>query len=82
MKVGNTGKFTNATGKHETYQTLSKKLAHFGTSVTDLTHSDKKYIIVPDESCQRFGRKNSLENMQQIKITGTTNQSSFVTFFL
>ena len=43
--------FTKATGKHETYQTLSKILAHFGKSVTDLSHSDKKYIIVSDESC-------------------------------
>ena len=50
MLVGNTGKFTKATGKHETYQTLSKILAHFGKSVTGLSHSDKKYIIVPDES--------------------------------
>ena len=50
MKVGNTGKFTNATGKHETNLTLSKILAHFGTSATDLSHSDKKYIIVPAES--------------------------------
>ena len=82
MLVGNTEKFTKATGKHETYQTLSKIMAHFGTTVTDLSHSDKKYIIVPDESSKRFGRKNSLENMQLIKITGTTNQLSFVKFFL
>ena len=50
MEIGNTRKFTNATGKHETYQKLSKILAHFGTFVTDLSHSDKKYIIVPAES--------------------------------